>query len=269
MLWSPLIDVLETMHRRICPLYSFDDATRAQIVGSAVPFNSGGFPVLITARHVLLQGGSRRSLPVFTMGEIPRVLTGRRIVWDYNPGVTPDLDLALVELTDEEASDLEKTYQFTTPAGTSTTKPKTPGIHYVLTGYPASRNRFVSPRSYPSARATHLTTGDIVDVSTLAVRDKTDETHFALGLPYREVPRMGGGRFTIPKAAGMSGGGVWMLEIDIPARLATTPLLVGIGIEHHRPRGFFVATRVQQAIPLLHDLIGFVKAGVWPSPDGG
>lgn len=64
----------------------------------------------------------------------------------------------------------------------------------------------------------------------------------------------------------MSGGGIWRLDIDIPNRLATTPLLVGIGIEHHKSKGIFVATRVQQAIPLLQDLIEFVNGGVWPEP---
>lgn len=268
MLWSPLVDILDTMHRRVCPLYSFDDARRAQVVGSAVPFNSGGFPFLITATHVLLGRGSRRSVPVFTMGQTLRVLKGRRIAWSHDRGSAPDVDLTLVELTDEEAADLETTYQFTTPAQTSRTKPKTVGVHYVLSGYPASRNRFRSPRHYPSARATHLTTGDIRDVSEFSLVDKQDDTHFALSLPFETVPRTGGGAFRVPRTAGMSGGGVWLLEIDIPRRLATTPLLVGIGIEHHRGRGIFVATRVQQAIPLLDDLIGFVKAGVWPETDG-
>lgn len=201
MLWSPLATVLETMHRRVCPLYSFDAGRRAQVVGSAVPFNSGGFRFLITATHVLLGSGSRHSIPVFTMGEEPRVLMGRRIAWEYKPGLTPDLDLSLIELTDDEASDLEKTYQFTTPAGTSNTIQKAPGAHYVITGYPASRNRFVSPRHYPSARATHLTTGDIQTVSALSLSDKTDNTHFALSLPFEEVPKTGGGHFRVPKAA--------------------------------------------------------------------
>jgi hypothetical protein len=264
MLWSPLNALLETMHRRVCPLYSFDAGRRAQVIGSAVPFNSGGFHFLITATHVLLKPGSRQSIPVFTLCEEPRVLIGRRIAWEFKPGVTPDLDLSLIELTKEDVSALEQTYQFTTPEDTTTTRLKMSGINYIITGYPASRNRFLSSRHYPSALATHLTTDDIQTVSTLSLSNKTDDYHFALSLPFEEVQKTGGGYFRVPKAAGMSGGGIWRIDIDIPRRLVSSPLLVGIGIEHHKSKGIFVATRVQQAIPLLHDLIDFLNAGMWP-----
>jgi hypothetical protein len=252
------------MYRRVCPLYTFDNARCAHVVGSAVPFKVESFCFLITATHACFERGSDVAVPVFTLGhEGSRVLTGRRIKWAYKRGVNPDLDISLIELTSTEARDLEQRYQFTTPAETATTKPKTPGVHYVVAGYPAARNRFVSPSLYPTPKATHLFTGDIQSVNGLAhLVDKTDEAHFALSLPYEKVPRPGGGYFRVPKAAGMSGGGIWRVDVDIPANanLASTPLLVGIGIEHWK--GMFIGTRVQQAIPLLEDLLGFVAAGV-------
>lgn len=253
------------MHRRVCPLYAFDDAKRPQVVGSAIPFNSDGFRFLITATHVLLERRSRLSRKVFTMGyDGPRFLSGARIAWDHKPGAAPDLDLTLIELPAEEAADLERQYQFAIPAETTTVEEKTPGIHYIIAGYPAARNRYRAPRFYPSAMATHLITGDIASVEPLALPDKTDATHFALSLPFETIPRTGGGEFRVPKASGMSGGGVWKIHIDIPRRLASTPQLAGIGIEHHRAKGVFVATKVQQSIPLLRDLIDFVNTGAWP-----
>lgn len=62
----------------------------------------------------------------------------------------------------------------------------------------------------------------------------------------------------------MSGGGVWRLEINLSSGLATTPLLVGIGIEHHRTEETFVVSRIQNAIPLAHDLVKLLS-GVTPS----
>ncbi len=100
-----------------------------------------------------------------------------------------------------------------------------------------------------------MITGDIRDVKGLAHFDKTDGEHFALSVPNREVARLGGGRFRLPQPHGMSGGGVWRLEIDIPNRLAATPLLVGVGIEFYTAKRVFVATRVQVAIPLVRDLM--------------
>jgi len=52
----------------------------------------------------------------------------------------------------------------------------------------------------------------------------------------------------------MSGGGVWRIEIDILRKFSTTPSLVGVGIEYHKAKQVFIATRVQAAIPLVNDL---------------
>jgi hypothetical protein len=266
-MWVPLTALLETMHRRVCPLYTFDDARRVQVLGSAVPFDSGGLRFLVTATHVALNSRTRLGVPLFTMGhEAPLFLGGRRISWAYEPGATPDIDLTLIELREEEAADLEKQYHFTTPAETTMTRPKTPGIHYVIAGYPAVRNRFVSPKHYPSARATHLLTGDIGGVEELDLPDKAPDYHFSVHLPFDEVPKADGGKFRVPKPQGMSGGGVWLLDIDMRSRLASTPLLVGIGSEYHKSKRLFVAMRIHAAIPLLHDLIDYVQAGVWPKP---
>jgi len=111
-------------------------------------------------------------------------------------------------------------------------------------------------------------TGDIREVGELGYPDKTDEYHFAVHLPFDEVPGTDGGMFRVPKPQDMSGGGVWLVDMDMRTRLVRTPiLLVGIGIEYDKRRRLFVATRVEAAIPLLHDLIEYVAAGVWPKSD--
>jgi hypothetical protein len=55
----------------------------------------------------------------------------------------PDIDLCVVAIDDDLADELEKVYQFATPAETSNTQPKTPGVHYLIAGYPAERNRIL------------------------------------------------------------------------------------------------------------------------------
>jgi hypothetical protein len=153
-------------------------------------------------------------------------------------------------LDDDFADDLERVYQFVTPAETSVTKPKTPGIHYLIAGYPAERNLI---RHSIAPLATHLVTGDI-KATVEALPNKSDEFHFGLGHPGKTVPTYTGNRFRVPRVQGMSGGGVWRLEIDLRSKLSTSPLLVGIGIEYHKTKQVFVATRVQAAIPLVNDL---------------
>ncbi len=183
--------------------------------------------------------------------EQPRALCGRRGAWEYVPGKTPDIDLAVMALDDDLADELERVYQFATPADVSSTTTKTPGIHYLIAGYPAERNS-ISNDSISSV-ATHLITGDIRETVKI-LPNKSDDFHFALGHPGKIIPTHTGGRFRVPKPQGMSGGGVWRIEIDIPRKFSTTPSLVGVGIEYHKAKQVFIATRVQAAIPLVNDL---------------
>ncbi|HEY4676871.1 MAG TPA: hypothetical protein VIJ01_06910 [Candidatus Angelobacter sp.] len=254
-IWAPLRAIGETMHRRICPLYTFAGRDRIHIAGSAVPFRAGGFRFLLTAKHVCFDS-SNTPIPLFTMGsEHARPLCGRKGAWEYLPGKTPEIDLAVIALDDDLADDLEGVYQFATPGDISKTTTKTPGIHYLIAGYPAERNPVSIKDStvWIGALATHLITGDIRETAE-ALPNKSDDFHFVLGHPGKVIPTYGGARFRTPKVQGMSGGGVWRVEIDIPRRLSTSPSLVGIGIEYHKAKQVFVATRVQAAIPLVDDL---------------
>lgn len=205
---------------------------------------------MLTAAHVGFSR-SRTPIPLFTMGpERPRALVGRRGAWEHIVGETPDIDLCVIALDDELAGELEGEYEFATPAGTSSAATKTPGIHYVIAGYPAERN-LIKSRIAPLA--THLITGDIGNDAE-ALPGKSNDFHFVLRHPGKTIPSHAGGRLRVPKVQGMSGGGVWRFEIDIPRKLSTTPSLVGIAIEYHKAKRLFVATRVQAAIPLVNDL---------------
>ncbi len=227
-----------------------------------MPFISGSLAFLVTASHVCFDRGGH-SVPLFTIGSgKPRVLLGKRIAWAYRRGETPDIDIAAIELGQEETDDLRQEYQFTTPADSAQTKPKTPGVHYLLAGYPAARNR-VTRRNLPSL-ATHLMTGDIREVTDLHRSDKNDDVHFSLVFPSSTIPSADGGIFRIPKPQGMSGGGVWRLDVDTRRMLASTPLLVGIGIEYLRRSNRFIATRIEGVIPLLWDLVG--PSTPWQTP---
>lgn len=251
-IWTPLRAVGETIHRRICPLYTFDSHDRVHIAGSAVPFRAGALRFLLTAAHVCFDS-SKLPIPLFTIGsEGPLPLSGRRGAWQYSPGKSPDIDLSVITLESDLGDELEGVYQFTTPAGTSNAIRRARGIHYLIAGYPAERNS-PSKRHLIAPVATHLITGDLRE-TVEGLPNKSDDIHFMLGHPGKTVPTYSGGRFRVPKVHGMSGGGVWRIEIDVGRRLSTSPSLVGIGIEYHKANQVFVATRVHAGKPLVNDL---------------
>src|ERR1019366_6463244 len=142
-IWAPLHAIGETIHRRICPLYTFDNRNRIHIAGSGVPFRAGEFRFLLTAAHVCFDS-SKTPVPLFTMGsERPRALCGRRGAWEYIPGKTPDIDLSVIAL------------------------------------YPAERNS-MSNKSSIAPLATHLITGDIRETAEV-LPNKSNDFHFVLG----------------------------------------------------------------------------------------
>jgi hypothetical protein len=254
------------MHKRVCPLYSFDAAGKAHMVGSAVPFMDERGSFLITAAHVCFDR-FKKPIPLFTWVDSgPLVLREFRIAWDYQPGRMPDADVALLSLSVQDAATLKQSYWFSDSAGVCAALPKTPGVHYLIAGYPFVRNRVTSTELAPPAMATHLITGHIESVQKESFKDKADAHHFALSFPMGQRRTLGGGVFRVPKPQGMSGGGVWRLGIDVATSMATMPQLAGIGIECHKTKEarVFLATRVQLALSLATDLHDFLKTGALP-----
>jgi hypothetical protein len=246
-------EFVNTVWRRVVPLYAFDVRERPYLFASSVPFQSGSLRFLITAAHCCFRNG--QPLPLFVYGEkMPHALTALRGAWDYRRGQQPDLDIAVMALDDRCAEDLQERHWFSTPDDVSMVAPKTPGIHYLIAGYPSSRNRRRPMQFGLPGRATALITGDVCSVNTVRGVDKTDESHFAIAFPHKQIPRAGGGRFSVPPPAGMSGGGVWRVEIDTVGGLVSRPFLVGIAVEYHKAQKTFVATHVGAAAPLASDL---------------
>lgn len=94
---APLQSIGDTINRRVCPLYSYDERERVYMLGSAVPFKSGGISFLITVAHIIL--ANEGNVPLFTWGtKGPLLLRRPRLAWEYDPRRTPDLDIALIAL---------------------------------------------------------------------------------------------------------------------------------------------------------------------------
>src|SRR5581483_2532913 len=254
MVWVDIATIIETAYKRVVPLYTFDERGRPYLYASAVPFQNGAHRFLITAAHCAFE--NRKPRPLFVFGDSkPHALIELRGAWEYQQGQQTDLDIAVIGLGERCANDLQARHWFSSPEDVSVVKPKTPGIHYLIVGYPASRNKRRPVQFGLPSRATALITGDICSVMTVQGIDKTEEAHFAIAFPHKKIDTPGGGVFHEPPPYGMSGGGVWRVEIDTVHRLVGKAFLVGIGVEYHKAQRTFVVTRVQAAAPLAMDLM--------------
>lgn len=204
------------------------------MIGSAVPFESDNITFLITATHVCLKQ-QKRTTPLFTLCDDKAIpLNGLRLAWEYDARETPDIDITLILLSNSDANLLRTYYIFSDDRILAEACERTPGVHYIITGYPSVRNKINSLTHPLPSMATHLITGNIQHVSSLSLTDKSDHHHFAICIKEDDVPTLDGARFRIPKPQGMSGGGIWRVNIDTQSLLTTRPLLVGIGIEYHK-----------------------------------
>lgn len=213
----------------------------------------GQLCVLVTAMHVAEQFDGRQ---LVTIGSDSFLEVGRRrIGYKYIKNERVDTDLAVVELTAAEADELARRFSFSIPEDVGDISPEERYVLYSLVGYPFSHNK-PKPATLEliRARTTYIVTNRraLEPLSTYG-EGKYERVHFALEVAsvatnaHREP-------ITLPKAQGMSGGGVWRIDVDQSTGQLSLPKLVGIGIEHNRQKGVFIATRIQYLLPLLKDL---------------
>ena len=257
--WAPLQDVCETMQRRVCPLYAVDESRRVWMEGSGVPFDTGHLQFVLTAAHVFGEDHGP-PLRLITLGKAgPRLLTGQRFAYGFEPEATIDADIALIGLSPDDVMDLRYRFQFAVPVATATLS-STPDTRYIIVGYPETKNRVQTNRRLKfQATPVFIVAHELIDVTRVDSPGKSEKHHFAVRVPKRAVRTFTGERLDLPQARGMSGGGVWQVEVDSTGRLCDTPQLVGIGIEHSVAAQVFIATRVQVGIPLARQYHALVR----------
>lgn len=246
-------DAARGLFSRICPLFVLTAPARPFLIGTGTLLQVGKVSVIVTAAHVLSPYG-RAS--VLTPGVArPIDLTGERRGFGYIPGQTADPDLAVIVLTDDQRSAVMDHYDMSFFASCGSPHPSRAGAFYVVAGYPHSQNK-MSPRLMRSNRAVgnYYISRHRIPVADLRLPGKYDDVHFALGARPKGAIRGDGRRVSFPSPAGLSGGGVWRVEMGRNPAAAPTMRLVGILIEHHKTPGVFVCTRVREVERMVLDL---------------
>lgn len=237
------------LHTRVCPLYR-KERKRAFLVGTGIPLTSASGDYVITASHVLDE------LPdniVITAGTKSLLhFQARSISYGYVDGETVDADVGVVRLPVEAARDLSSRYRFTTPEEFGVVAEYDKFTLYAFVGYPHTRNK-PKPVALPELRATptFLILREFSDVAPFVSSGKRPEVHFALQAPLDKAKDFDSQAVALPKLQGMSGGGVWRVDIDRRDGTLASVALVGVGIEYRPTESTIVATRIQYVLGLL------------------
>ncbi len=255
-------EVCSPLRDYVCPLYAKHHG-QGYLLGTGVPLRLAGASVIVTASHVLDEFEGRC---IYTLGREDLLsLSGERRGFEHlkrptstkSTSVEPtiDVDLALIVLNPSEAADLHRRFSFTYETDLIEARPSDETSLYVLVGYPFSKNK-PTPHSgnEVSTNALFFVSRKISSVADSPVTGKHAMVHFALPAPPEGTKDMTGVLPTHPKPQGMSGGGVWRIQVD-PKEPISLPRLVGIGIEYDRNNSRFVCTRIQHVQPMLADLI--------------
>jgi hypothetical protein len=236
---------------RVCPLYTLHTQSgKPFLVGSGVPFETANRRFLLIAAHVLKRlpdsvlittGGS--SLVRFPFGSSS---------FDFLPGRSVDVDVAILSLPEEAGRELALRFSYCSEAEIGTVAPYDPLTLYCLVGYPHSKNKPL-PRSFDmiTARPIFVILREFVSLDHLRHGGKRDAIHFGLSLQAKQVRQFDGSRMNIPALQGMSGSGIWRIQLDGSTGKVSRPELVGIFIEYHRHHHTIVATRIECALALV------------------
>jgi hypothetical protein len=237
------------LHLRVCPLYR-QQRRRAFLVGTGIPITTPSGAYIATATHVLdeLHDGF-----VMTVGSESLIrFRTPSLSYSYVGGKTVDADVGLLGLPVQVAHDLALRYAFTTQSECGVVGDYDKFTLYVVVGYPHTRNK-PQPEALATlcATPTFLVLREFTDVIRFASSGKHPEVHFGLSAPLGEARGLDFRAVAIPKLQGMSGGGVWRVNIDRRDGTIASNSLVGIVIEYRRAEAAIVATRLQYVLALL------------------
>lgn len=237
---------------RVCPLFRLDDARRRQLIGTAVPLSFSGHHFLATAAHVLEQAEDGMWITINNIETI--VVGGKEAAYGHLRGRTIDADVGLVRLSSTQAHQMGKEFVFTYLEDVGNVHPYDKLTVYALLGYPHSKHR---PKPSGELRVTpqYVIMREFASLAELTTDGKREPVHFALAAPEEKLTNVKNAPITLPTMQGVSGGGVWQISINPDTGEIGEPVLVGIGIEHHRKQGAFIATSIHVLAPLIKELV--------------
>lgn len=230
----------DLLQNHVIPVFTLDERELLDLEGSGLLARLGNRHYLITAAHVLDACSQDVYIPLGTDNIEP--LTGPAIVTGRKPGFTrldDKIDIGFVRLSHEEAASFEEDRFLNLEHVWGPSLPISTTLFAVL-GYPV-RNRISQPQT--QTIATPLTSFYTGLANEKAYRlTKTDDSSQVLLRYNRRTIATRTGVGSPSDMHGISGGGVWPIDLRVEPNPQFPSLLAGIVIE--RPREHFASLLV-------------------------
>lgn len=250
--------VVDQLKSRVCPIFRRAGPREGREtppqLGTGILYGFGQCSLIITAGHVVESVGNGLVLrgpgPKETVAAFHH-LHPTHPIWNVR-GPYEAADVACIPLGLELAQEISQLSEFTDPVEIGDVDDIAPDCDalYVLIGFPHSKNK--SAVTDPKTGLARKPWGNTVFSAQFNTRlpseflnGLSDSTHFVLQAAREYIESQTGEKRKAPEMAGMSGGGIWKLDVIKGTEFVKRCRLVGTFIEREAQGGVIVIRAVK------------------------
>jgi hypothetical protein len=247
---------LEELGLYAIPIFTMGKKTQSPyLVGSGTLYRCNGEVFLITARHVVddLKDGL-----IITSGRDGFIrFSAPMAAFDYMKGKGPDNDVCVSLFSSEIIENLHPALKIVNENQISSVSAYDKLTLYAFVGYPHSKNKS-KPKSLTNQvqmKPYYYVVRESIEFAQLITTDKNSRIHVAFSVPFSKANDINLQRnIQPPDPHGISGCGVWLIELNKASGRIERKELVAVGIEYLKSQAAFIATRIDVAVRAIQQL---------------
>lgn len=232
-----------------CPIIGADEKNKPYLVGTGVVLEFESNIFIASAAHVF---DENEFTTLYTFLDGKQLVIEGEIHATTKPENDRDkLDVAVFKVKAHMASQFRSTYSPVFIEDIDVNDIPGPIKYYAFIGHPTNKTK---PKHGTSIIKSEIFSyfGSVASESAYKQLSISEYSHIVVGFDPKKCLDENGSRYNFPKAKGMSGGGVWLLE-DLSHHSSKSHVnkLVGIGIEDHKNPKVLVGTRIGAVIEAI------------------
>ena len=234
-----------------CPIIGANERSKPYLVGTGVVLDIDSKIFIATAAHVF---DENEITTIYTFLERKNQIIEGEIYSTTKPENDRNkdkIDIAIYKVDDDLIPKFRTSYTPVTIEEINVNDIPETKKYYAFIGHPTNKTK-------PKYGTTIMKSEVFSYFGTIAPKKAYDQlslstfSHIVVGFDPNKCIDENGTRYNFPKAKGMSGGGVWLLEnLNNHSSQSHINKLVGIGIEDHKNPKVIVGTRIGAVVEAI------------------